>query len=426
MHQEKKTSFLPRHWASVILVGLAGACIGLGVVLRSIWLSWPNKYVFDEVYFPHMAAAFLNRQVIFDAHPPFGKYLIAIGIWVMGNNTYGWRIIPLLGGFTLVMVAGFLAKRIASNSGEKDTAMIGAATVAGICMAVAVALDGHFIVYSRLGLMDGLLVLFMLLAYWSAWRGKTPTHMVITAVLLGLCLAIKWPAAALFPVVWFISWRKHKNELLRALASLPISVGVYCLVIISAAYIEGSNPYTYFIWWHTSVWNYQLTLTEGHPWGSVWWTWPLMLKPVLFLRDTQADGSIRAIMALPNLISWWGSGLVVLGTIGWYLRELLRGGGKKVLDHPTLPLILAWAASWLPWAAVHRVLFMYHYLPAYIFALLVSSYWCGVLWKKKPWLVIVLLISLAVCTLYFARVLIAIPTAPEWFTHNKVLPSWIY
>ncbi|NJN32595.1 MAG: phospholipid carrier-dependent glycosyltransferase, partial [Synechococcales cyanobacterium RM1_1_8] len=41
-----------------------------------------NQLAFDEIYYVKYGLNYLRQQPIFDAHPPLGKYLIALGIWL--------------------------------------------------------------------------------------------------------------------------------------------------------------------------------------------------------------------------------------------------------------------------------------------------------------------------------------------------------
>ena len=61
-------------------LGLIGGLIGLSLGLRLWGLGRWNQLIFDEIYYIPFALDYLNHTPAFDAHPPLGKYLIALGL----------------------------------------------------------------------------------------------------------------------------------------------------------------------------------------------------------------------------------------------------------------------------------------------------------------------------------------------------------
>ena len=91
--------------------------------LRFDGLGTPKAVVFDETYYAKDALALLkfgwehntvenaDKMLIADpdadiwaegaafvAHPPSGKWMIAIGEWLFGATPFGWRFLPALVG----------------------------------------------------------------------------------------------------------------------------------------------------------------------------------------------------------------------------------------------------------------------------------------------------------------------------------------
>ena len=81
---------------------LRGRAWGVGQAVPP-WL--PTQYLWDEKYFPAMANKYLQGVYQFDLHPPLGKFIIAIGIALLGNEPLGWRIMPLFGLALLPLAA---------------------------------------------------------------------------------------------------------------------------------------------------------------------------------------------------------------------------------------------------------------------------------------------------------------------------------
>ncbi|HEY9828621.1 MAG TPA: phospholipid carrier-dependent glycosyltransferase [Stenomitos sp.] len=87
-------------------IGLAGLW-AIALSLRFWGLDRFNTLVFDEIYFAKFGHNYLTHTTFFDAHPPLGKYLIAVGIWLKGFNPWGYRWMnALIGSFIPVIVTG--------------------------------------------------------------------------------------------------------------------------------------------------------------------------------------------------------------------------------------------------------------------------------------------------------------------------------
>ena len=73
-------------------VPLLAGVLGLGAIALSLRLAELGRLqtlVFDEVYYVPFALGYWQGTPSFDAHPPLGKYLIALGIW-LGQWPAGW------------------------------------------------------------------------------------------------------------------------------------------------------------------------------------------------------------------------------------------------------------------------------------------------------------------------------------------------
>ena len=84
-------------------------------VLRLINLELPKGFVFDEVYYVDGARDLLKYGVEVDGanpefivHPPVGKWLIAGGINLFGDNEFGWRFASAVIGTLLILLVARL------------------------------------------------------------------------------------------------------------------------------------------------------------------------------------------------------------------------------------------------------------------------------------------------------------------------------
>ena len=76
-----------------------GAITLVSLALRLFNLGTPKGFVFDEVYYVDGARDYLAHGVEvsgddpeFVVHPPVGKWLIALGIKLFGDNEFGWLL----------------------------------------------------------------------------------------------------------------------------------------------------------------------------------------------------------------------------------------------------------------------------------------------------------------------------------------------
>lgn len=396
-------------WLSLV-VGLGFL---MGSAARVFWLSYPAYRVFDEVYFPVFAKQYLDGVNVFDVHPPLGKFFIALGVWAFGDGGIGWRIVPLLFGFACVWVVGALWYRYTRDR------------LASVLAAFLVAIDGMFIAYSRVGLMDGILVFFMLATLLLMLNQPKRLPLLGVATLFGLTISIKWVGAAVVVPLAYLAWRQKRVG--EWLFSLWWSAAVYVMVVGVGEWLDGSKDVLEsIVKWNADAAHYHAALTATHPYASPWWSWPLLERPVLFIYDAAGDGAVQVMTTLGNPLLWWGSGVAVLGSVGYllWLRLMRR---EPVAHHPLVLPLLGWGASFLPWALVDRVVFLYHYLPAYAFALLMVGYWLAKLFRSDGWSGVIVCSLLLAVSLYFLPLAVGWwPLSAESLGQHIWIRRWLY
>ncbi|MEU9126502.1 phospholipid carrier-dependent glycosyltransferase [Kitasatospora sp. NPDC048540] len=169
----------PAPWAVRHSGWLGPLAVALFAGLLRFWnLGKPNAFVFDETYYPKDAWSLLrqgyegtwpkdaNDLVLgvpqriplstdpeFIAHPPLGKWVVSLGEWVFGLHPFGWRVmVALLGTVTVLMLAR-IGRRLFSS------------TLLGCAAALLMSVDGLQFVLSRVGLLDGVQMFFVLGAF---------------------------------------------------------------------------------------------------------------------------------------------------------------------------------------------------------------------------------------------------------------------
>ena len=224
----------------MLSIAVPAAVLGVAAATRLIGLDAPGGLVFDETYYVKDAESLRqlgyegrwpddanaawaagtpgspSELAAFVAHPPLGKWVIALGLALLGpENPAGWRLGTALAGIALVGLVMVLAHLL-----------LGRLVLTGIA-GLLIAIDGNAIVMSRVALLDGVLALLVVLAVilivldrwqvrgaldaWLAERraavpGRRPRStdwgpafwgrpwLVAAGIVFGLAIGVKWSA----------------------------------------------------------------------------------------------------------------------------------------------------------------------------------------------------------------------------------------
>lgn len=381
---------------------VAAAILALAALLRFWALGRPDSLVFDELYYVRDAVSQLahgypttwpdddpafggERARAFSdhastiAHPPLGKWLIGLGVLLLGPDTgWGWRFSVALAGVATVgatMRLGYVLSRSRW-----------VAWLAGLVLAI----DGVHVVLSRVSLLDGFLTCFVVLGALCVaedWRQTARRTAEVSwrrpwllgaGACFGAAAAVKW--SGLYPLAAFLllltlgdllrRWRRGRQPLPRgglqalvtAAIALPAAVAVYLSSWIGWIITPGGQrrhkdePWPVSLWkWHLDSFEWHSTLTVAHPFQSHPIGWPIAWRPTAMYGE-RAEGMIAAITPVPNpFITWAGVLAVVL--LGWVVaRAVARSLRLRRLTPLYAPAITVSAfvltgylSGWLPW-----------------------------------------------------------------------------
>ncbi len=453
-------------------LGLLGLW-GLALLLRFWGLERFNTLVFDEIYFAKFGHHYLTHTSFFDAHPPLGKYLIAVGIWLGGFNPWGFRWMNALFGSCIPLIV--------VGIGYQLTRRYSFALLAG---ALAV-LDGLLLVESRYGLINVYLLTFGLLGQWfvllCSRQQRGWQHwlwLTLAGLSFGAAAATKWNSLG-FLMGIYLCWgllrlsrwgqkgstKEVPLDSLRRLSIFKLFVfiplvGALLYRLIWVPHLL-QNPEFDFIQVHQQMFGYHQRVGNGpniHPYCSNWLSWPLMLRPVSYFYQRAASLSepmpmlgpplpankanyIYSVYAMGNPLLWWSTTIaiaLVLGLCVWqgelWLRRLRNAEspalGLYIQDQPVLVYIAtSYIANLLPWLSISRCAFLYHYMPAYLFASLALA-WMIESWLKSQWLslriVAVIIISASLVGFFFwLPFYLGLPLSPEAWQLRIWLQTWI-
>jgi dolichyl-phosphate-mannose--protein O-mannosyl transferase len=419
--------------------------------LRFNRLSVPNVIIFDETYYakdawsilkhgvewnwianPTNNANFVNNQVVaghfssslfqacsgsscgeYVVQPPLGKLLMAVGEWLYGLTSLGWRVAPALVGTLAILVMCRVARRLTRS------------TLLGCTAGLLLSFDGLEFVLSRTGILDIFLMFFVLAAFGAlvvdrdVSRARLAEAVVLqpsdeagpglgirkwrvaAGVLIGLACASKqygvWYILAFagLCIAWDMGARRTiglrgyvRGALVRDGKWLPLTLGVIPLVAYTLTWMgwlvtstgydreyaqtNGFNipvlgPLYSLFEYHKEMVQFGVGLSTRHPYESQPWDWFFITRPVAFFWSSYADPAglhaakagttgpwVQEVLAIGNPAIWWISVPVMIFCLGWWLTRRDWRAGAALL------CIAAGWVSWLPFTS--RTKFDYYSL----------------------------------------------------------------
>jgi dolichyl-phosphate-mannose-protein mannosyltransferase len=454
--------------------------LAASLALHFAGLSRINTLIFDEVYYAKYGHAYFHGQTVFDVHPPLGKYLVGLGMWIadaIGYSGYltntlsgaarapwAYRWMDALFGSALPLIAFLLAWQF--------TKRLRAAVLAGAFMLCS----GLFLVEARYALINIFMVVFGLLGHWlwlRALDAATPrarhVQYALAGLALGACVSVKWNGLAFLGIIWALTstawlfaWRG--NDTAKRFAALRWhSLALYFVLVPALLYSVQWVPHMRlntmtFKEVHSQMLGFHKNMKDGpseHPYCSRWYTWPLMLRPINYLYEQSRSASdplppyadkvpqdqtraVYVVHAIGNPVLAWWSCIALLGAVAlaWRAaraRGSLMGQTHTLAAHSNAWLwgyvVMAFLAGWLPWSMIGRCQFLYLYMPSFAFAVIAAALvvdWLlaqhTALLRNAGYAVSVAVIGTFI---YFAPIYLAMAISPQGFYARMWLRSWI-
>jgi len=370
-------------------------------------MSFPSgndQKVFDEAYYTQAAKDLLNFVPSNLEHPFFGKIWGAIGIYLFGNDFFGWRIFYVLIGVASVWAMYELARVFFS----KEKALL-AASLLGF--------ETLFFIHTSLLLLEGPPILFALLAFLAYFK----KHYYISALCFGLCVLSKeWGIyfiAALFLYHVWATKRIPFDKLLsgKSLKTLVVFVIIVVVVIgvplqiydvvyhpyrstvttVGTVFIVNAtsgqtitttttstnhSDYVHFFW-ENFIYYYTyhsgLTISNSdlqNPWDHLAWYWilPLSINPAQYyvttvtVTTTAANGTVLSKTFL-HPIDWQGIGNLVIWRSIWIIVPVLmckavRRTATQLDALITAIIVGTYVPNLILSGVIHRVVYAFYFI----------------------------------------------------------------
>ncbi len=441
--EEPSTGGVSAAWG-LWLTGLALFAASLALFL--IGIESAREIYFDETWYVPTARAWLKTgEMLRQEHPPLGKLLIALGMWIFGDNPLGWRAMSALFG-AITIVASWLWGLALFRD-----------TTRALWVAATAFFSAVVFVQARIAMLDIFLMAFTSLALafftFSVKEIYRPERAFRYALAMGACLglagACKWSgfflALGLLAIrlliglmrLWKVrfadprvedfyspepspAWTPAKTYLAFVVAPFAAYFVCYLPQMIHAGTISE------FAASHRRMYEIMSGHSDTHPYMSLWYSWPAMLRPVWYLFEVPGHDSAlwstanpaAAIDGLANpVVVFAGEAAILWALARWIVRREMNA----------MIITVGFLSQYLPWAANPKGLeFFYYYFPSILClspALGLALFREGGLARNWPALSFLALAGAAF--VYFLPILVAgIGVTPEAFAARMWFSTW--
>ncbi|MFC7748857.1 phospholipid carrier-dependent glycosyltransferase [Paenibacillus thermoaerophilus] len=355
--------------------------------------SYLHGTYFDEIYHARTAYEHLHKIEPYEnTHPPLGKVFISAGIAVFGMNPFGWRIVGTLFGIAMVPLMYLFGKALFRK------------TEYAFIAAFLFTFDFMHFAQTRIATIDVYGVFFIILMFYFMLRymqtnfhlsplRRTLVPLGLSGLFFGIGAASKWIViyggaglAFLFFYSLLLRWREYRTakalltgdscpadaalrerieRIVRIFPGSVVKTLLWCVltfvlipvVIYVASYAQILQVPGYDledVWENQKgMFNYHSQLETTHPFGSSWWEWPFMYKPIWFY-DGQGlpDDRVSSISSFGNPLVWWCG----MGALFWVIYRMWTRR-----DWTMLVPFTAFTSQYVPWMLVPRLTFIYHF-----------------------------------------------------------------
>jgi predicted membrane-bound dolichyl-phosphate-mannose-protein mannosyltransferase len=174
-------------------------------------ISQPTQPIFDEEHYVSDAGSILQGQgTLRPEHPPLGKLLIVSGIFLFGDNPFGWRFFSVVFGAICIVLFYLVCRQLAMPKRASFLATF------------LLALDNLSFVQASVAMLDVFSLAFMLGAFWLYLKGRY----LLSGFSVGLSTLAKLSGALALPVIllhWLLTRRTRPRRFVASMLLAPAS-----------------------------------------------------------------------------------------------------------------------------------------------------------------------------------------------------------
>lgn len=251
----------------------------------------------------------------------------------------------------------------------------------------------------------------------------------ITALLISASLAVKLTVGyfiilVILGLIYYIV--KVNRESWKVIAAcfvffiiIPVIIYILCYVLFPNVYGYTDNSILGIINQIKNMYDYHSKLTATHDFSSSWYSWPVMTKPVWYYVGYYGGNVKSTIVGIGNPAIWW------CGIIAFIYLLINCVCTRKKENLFILVFILC---TYLPYALIGRVMFMYHFFPTLPFMMLaIVSLVKWITEKMKNNSFYIFYIALVILLfIIFYPVVSGMVTTSDYIDSLKWLSSWIF
>ncbi len=394
--------------------------LGISALLRIFRLGTPNEVVFDEVYYVDGARDLLangveltNGKPEFVVHPPIGKWMIAIGIKLFGDNPIGWRISAALFGVVSIYLIFLVARKLFKSD------------FLALLSAALASIDGIHLVMSRTALLDIFLMTFL----FGAFTALIFQKYLLMAIMLGLGLGTKWSALYFIIAITVYLFIRERRALISYVIIIPsvylVSWSGWFLSINGWNRKSSSNSLLSLFNYHKEILDFHTGLETDHPYQASPWNWLILGRPTSFFYDSPkncgSDNCAQEILAMGTPTIWWLGLISIFITIGYFIHRRDKSAGL---------ILLALLSNYLPWLLFPERTTFYFYAIAFqpylILAITfaIKEFLADSQGKRRVWVVSGFSLSALVFLYFLPLYLGTVLTYEAWYS-RMWFSSWI-
>jgi dolichyl-phosphate-mannose-protein mannosyltransferase len=422
-----------------------------------LFFGHPGQAVFDEVHFGKFVSGYYTHEYFFDIHPPLGKLIIAgfgklfdfepnfsfaqIGNEFPDKKYMALRFLPSLAGALLPIVIFLFLLQLGLKS---FSAFMGG---------ILVILENAILIQSRFILLDAFLLLFgfTALMFYFYYRNMEKYYfLALAGAFSGLAMSIKWTGVAFLSLIGIIALinvlrTPERRKIIAHVLSLVLLPLVLYFLVFAVHFslltktgngdafmspefqgtlegnmhanntsLEKPNVASKFFELNAQMYLSNQRLTATHPYSSKWYTWPFMARPIFYWVDRDAR-----IYLFGNPIIWWLSTVAVISMI--FFMILSRNFRK---DRIAWVLMGGYLVNVLPFIGITRVMFLYHYMTALLFAILIMVYIIQKTQEKPARIFLGLMLLAIVSFIYFAPLTYGLNMDTDAYNKRAFMKSW--